>query len=99
MPARPRRSAQQEPVAVDAALAWLERNGSAKVRDGMARYGIPATHAFGVSVGALKAYAKSIGRDHALAQALWKSGHYEARMLASYVADPAALTAKRRTRG
>jgi 3-methyladenine DNA glycosylase AlkD len=75
-------------------IAWLERTGTRKVRDGMARYGIPAKNAFGVTVGALKAYAKPIGRDHALAQALWSSGHYEARMLASFVGLPSALTAK-----
>lgn len=72
----------------------MERTGTREGREGMARYGIPDTRAFGVAVGALKAYAKPIGKDHALAQALWKSGHYEARMLASYVGDPALLTAK-----
>ena len=94
MPARAQRPKTEQPVDVNTVLAWLERNGTRKVRDGMARYGIPSTHAFGVSVGALKTYAKSIGRDHALAQALWRSGHYEARMLASYIGDASVLTAK-----
>ncbi|HET8939148.1 MAG TPA: DNA alkylation repair protein, partial [Polyangiales bacterium] len=67
------------PVDVGTVIAWLKRTGTAKGRAGMARYGIPDTRAFGVAVGALKAYAKPIGRDHALAQALWKSGYYEAR--------------------
>jgi len=87
-------SATKEPVDCDSVVAWLKRTGTKKVRDGMARYGIPSTHAFGVTVGALKAYSKTIGRDHALAQALWKTGHYEARMLASFIGDPATLTAK-----
>jgi len=94
MATRRKISVARAPVASDTVVAWLERTGTKKVRDGMARYGIPATHAFGVTVGALKAYAKTIGRDHALAQALWKTGHYEARMLASFIGDPSALTAK-----
>lgn len=72
-------------------LAWLEAQGTQKVRDGMARYGIPNTHAFGISVGALRAYAKQLGQDHTLALGLWRSGWYEARLLASFVGDPAAL--------
>lgn len=91
MPARPK---HEQTFDLATVLAWFQRSGTRKVRDGMARYGIPATHAFGVSVGTLKAYAKSIGHDHALAQALWKSGHYEARMLASYIGDASVLTTK-----
>jgi 3-methyladenine DNA glycosylase AlkD len=94
MPAGSKRSTPPRPVALATVLAWLEKTGTRKVRDGMARYGIPDTHAFGVTVGALKAFAKPIGRDHALAEGLWKSGHYEARMLAAFVGDPSALTAK-----
>lgn len=81
-------------VDVEAALAWLAAHGTKAGRDGMARYGIPSTHAYGVSVGATKAYAKQIGKDHALALALWESGRYEARLLASFVGEPAMLTSK-----
>jgi 3-methyladenine DNA glycosylase AlkD len=58
----------------------------------MARYAIPSDKAFGVTVGALRAYAKTLGRDHALAAALWDTGWYEARMLAAFVGDPEQLT-------
>jgi 3-methyladenine DNA glycosylase AlkD len=58
----------------------------------MARYGIPSDKAFGVSVGALRQYAKRLGPKHELAAALWKSGWYEARMLASFVDEPAYVT-------
>jgi 3-methyladenine DNA glycosylase AlkD len=75
-----------------AALAFLERRGSKRNRDGMARYGIVAPKAYGVSVGTLRDYAKTLGRDHALAAALWESGWYEARMLAGFVDDPAKVT-------
>jgi len=77
----------------DEVLAWLERTGTQKARDAMARYAIPADKAVGVPVGALKAYAKKLGRDHDLAAALWASGIYEARMLAAFVDDPARVTA------
>ena len=58
----------------------------------MARYAIPSNRAFGVTVGAMRAYAKKLGRDHELALALWADGHYEARMLACFVDDPALVT-------
>jgi 3-methyladenine DNA glycosylase AlkD len=78
---------------VDRALAWLERRGSKRNRDGMARYGIVARKAFGVSMATMQTLARQLGRDHALARALWRTGWYEARMLVSFVGDPARLTA------
>jgi len=79
------------PSAADV-VAWLKKSGSKKARDGMARYGLPSDHAVGISVGALKTKAKAIGRDHDLAIALWKTGIYEARLLAAFVGDPARVT-------
>jgi 3-methyladenine DNA glycosylase AlkD len=76
------------------ALDWLERRGTRKNVDGLARYGIAATRPFGVSVGELKRYAREIGRDHALAAALWKSGRYEARLLAVFVDEAERVTPK-----
>lgn len=77
---------------MDATLAWLERHGSKRNRDGMARYGIVARNVHGVSVGDLRAHAKRIGRNHDLALALWDTDHYEARMLATLVDDPRLVT-------
>ena len=74
-------------------LTWLKRRGSKKNVDGMARYGIVAPKVFGVSVGTMRGYAKALGRDHTLALALWKTGWYEARMLAAFVDEPARVTA------
>ena len=45
-----------------------------------------------MSVGDLLSLGKQLGTDHALAQALWKTGWYEARMLSAFVADPARVT-------
>jgi 3-methyladenine DNA glycosylase AlkD len=58
----------------------------------MARYGIPSDRTFGVPVGVMQARAKGIGRDHALAEALWKTGWYEARMMAAFVDEPERVT-------
>ena len=33
-----------------------------------------------------------LGRDHELAATLWDTGVYEARMVASFVADPSQVT-------
>jgi 3-methyladenine DNA glycosylase AlkD len=59
---------------------------------GMARYGINAKNTLGVSIPFLRALAKTLGRDHALALELWATGVHEARILAGLVAEPARLT-------
>jgi 3-methyladenine DNA glycosylase AlkD len=75
-----------------AALAWLKRHGTKSNRDGFARYRIHTDKAFGVSMGHIQGLGKRLGRQHDLAAALWDSGWYEARLLASYVDDPARVT-------
>jgi 3-methyladenine DNA glycosylase AlkD len=74
-------------------VRWLKAHGTASVRAGMARYAIPADHAVGVTMVELKAYSRTLGKDHALALALWDTGIYEARMLAAFVDEPARVTA------
>lgn len=80
------------PSTVPDILTWLEKRGTRRNREGMARYGIVAPKAFGVSVGDLRALGKRVGRSHDLALALWKTRWYEARMLAAFVDDPARVT-------
>lgn len=80
------------------ALKALKKMGSAKHRAGYARYGIVAPKSFGVPMGKIQALGKKLGKDHALAEALWRSGWYEARLLAAYVEDPAQVTAARMDR-
>lgn len=79
-------------MTADDVIAWLTSTGTAEGVAGMARFGIPNDDAFGVPMGAMRAKAKAIGGDHALALALWTRRHYEARMMAVLLADPAALT-------
>jgi 3-methyladenine DNA glycosylase AlkD len=75
-------------------ISEFKKRGSAYNVAGMARYGIVVSNKkiFGVSVGDIRAIAKPHRKDHALANALWKSGWYEARMCAAFVADPAKVT-------
>jgi 3-methyladenine DNA glycosylase AlkD len=73
-------------------LTWLERRGTRRNVDGMARYAVVPKKAFGVSVGNLRALAKRLGRDHELARALWKTEWYEARMLTSMVGEHARIS-------
>ena len=77
---------------VNKTLGWLEKHGSKKNRDGMARYGIVAPKVYGFSMGTMKSLAKELGRDHELALALWDTGWYEARILTSFVDDPSKVT-------
>jgi 3-methyladenine DNA glycosylase AlkD len=95
MAARTRASVTKPESAEDraeAAVAWLKRTGNKATREGMARYAIPSDKAFGVPVGVLQKYAKSLGRSHELALALWDTGWYEARFLATLVDEPARVT-------
>ncbi|RYD66059.1 MAG: DNA alkylation repair protein [Verrucomicrobiaceae bacterium] len=79
---------------LESALAALKERATQATLDGMVRYAIPSDHAFGVAMRDVQAVAKSLGKDHKLAAELWASGWYEARLLACYVDDPAAVTAK-----
>jgi 3-methyladenine DNA glycosylase AlkD len=90
---------QSEPTASDrgspdleAVLAWLKRSASQKVRAGMVRYGLPSEKALGIGVGDLQRYGKAIGKNQKLAEALWRTEIYEARLLASFVGEAAKLT-------
>ena len=56
------------------------------------RYGIVTDRAMGVPMAKMQAVAKTLGRDHALAAALWATGFYEPRMVASMVDDPTEVT-------
>ncbi len=77
---------------VTSVLASLKRAGSAKHRDGYARYGIVAANAYGVPMGTIQRLAKATGKDHDLSIALWDSEIYEARLMAAFVGEPARVT-------
>ena len=78
---------------VRSALKWLKSHSTNTTLDSMARYGIPSDKAFGVAMKDMKVLGKQLGRNHELAAALWDTGAYEARMVCSFVDDPALVTA------
>jgi 3-methyladenine DNA glycosylase AlkD len=73
-------------------IASLKKMSTKQTLDSLPRYGITTDKAMGVSVGDIRDLGKSLGRDHALAAALWETGWYEARMLTAFVDDPARVT-------
>ena len=78
---------------VQSALKWLKTHATKATLEGMARYAIPSDHAYGVAMKDIKTLGSKLGKRHELASALWDTEMYEARMLASFVGDPAKLTA------
>ena len=79
-------------------LLELKKKSSETKRAGLARYAIPSDKALGVAMADIQAIGKRAGRDQALAEALWDTGIYEARLLAAYVGDAVELTAARMDR-
>ncbi len=76
----------------DTVIARLQALANPDNVAGMRRYGINTQDTLGISIYTLRPIAKEIGRDHALALALWDSGIHEARILASYVDAPLEVT-------
>ena len=76
------------------ALALVHQNARPAELVGMARFGLVGDHRLGLSVPAMRGIARTLGRDHALAQALWDTAIPDARIVASMVADPAQLTSR-----
>jgi 3-methyladenine DNA glycosylase AlkD len=70
----------------------LRVSGSRANIDGMKRFGIATSNAFGTGMPFLRGLAKQHKFNHALAQSLWESGWHEARILASLIDDPKQLS-------
>jgi 3-methyladenine DNA glycosylase AlkD len=77
---------------MDDLLAQLHALASPDNVVGMARFGIVGGQRLGIAMPELRRIAKAAGRDHALALALWATGIPEARIVASLVDDPRAVT-------
>jgi 3-methyladenine DNA glycosylase AlkD len=77
---------------VDEVLDRLDALANPDNVAGVARFSINPQNTLGISIYDLRRVAKTIGRDHRLALELWQKGIHEARILASYIADPAQMT-------
>ena len=75
-------------------IANLKKHANAQAVEGMARFGIRPAQALGISIPILWKKAKEIGRNQALAVALWVSGIHGARILASMIAEPQLVSAE-----
>lgn len=74
-------------------IAWLQPLGSARNREGMARYGIDTSAALSIPNAVLRPLARDLKRNHERAAELWRSGLREARLLALFTDEPAKVTA------
>ncbi len=81
-------------MTVKQALHRLQLLGSKRNIEGMKRFNIPSSKAFGVSASNIRSLAKEISKDHQLAIQLWNSGVHEARILAALIADPESASLK-----
>ncbi len=73
-------------------IAELRSMGDSQAAAGMARYGIKADRALGISIPDLQGLAKTLGKSHKLAQRLWSCGIHEARILACMIDEPQQVT-------
>lgn len=92
MPAAKKTRPRGEPPTVEHALGELRKAASKKVLEGMSRYGLPREKALGVAMNSIHQIAKELGRSQALAEELWKTEIYEARLLCGFVGEPEKLT-------
>lgn len=81
-------------MTVQEIASYLKKHSNLKDRLGMARFGINPKFALGVRVPILRDLAKKIGKNHQLAQDLWKTKIHEARILASMIDESEKVTAK-----
>ncbi len=75
----------------DAIVARLAALARPDAPEQLARFGITGQAAFGIPAADLRRIAKEIGRDHVLAEALWRVPNLDVRGLATLVADPALV--------
>lgn len=73
-------------------MKTLDAAGSPTHRKIYPRHGITGPM-FGVPYSFLKPFVKKLGCDHGLAKQLWASGNYDARIVATMIADPAQTDA------
>jgi 3-methyladenine DNA glycosylase AlkD len=78
---------------IQSVMKELEECGTAQNRKVYARHGAKEPM-FGVSFANLKALARKIKEDHALAGQLWATGNHDARILATMIADPKEIGAQ-----
>lgn len=77
---------------VERAVRELRSRGTRRNVEGMARYGIRARKAFGVSKPEQDTIARKIGKNHELGLRLWRTGIHDARILGILISDSQKVT-------
>jgi 3-methyladenine DNA glycosylase AlkD len=75
-------------------IAKLKSKANLRCVEEMVRFGINPKNTLGISIPVLWKIGKEHKKNHALAQALWKSKIHEARILACIIEDPAEVSEK-----
>src|SRR4051812_41712137 len=78
---------------LEGALRRLEALGNETTRKHNTRYGA-GDNQFGVKHGDIRALAKTIKTNEALATALWQTGNVDAQLLATLLINPKGLSAE-----
>lgn len=86
------------PQQVEWARAALAELATPKDLANLVRFGITATQPLGVAMTGVHQVAKRMGRNHALAEAIWQSGIYEMRLLCSFIDSPDEVTVEQMNR-
>lgn len=76
----------------DDIIKELKKNASPKTIESERRFGNKGENLIGVTVTFLRKFVKKIPKNHKLALELWKSGIYEAKMLATMVDEASKVT-------
>lgn len=86
----------------DQVVKKLRSMGSAENVEGMKRFGIVTTKAFGIATPVLKQYAREVKKAasdrHLLASELWSTGIYDARVIAYLIDDPKQVSSEQMDR-
>jgi 3-methyladenine DNA glycosylase AlkD len=80
------------PMKIKEIIDTLKSAGSPENVAGMARYGIFTQKAYGAPSAVLEQLARRIGRNHELAQRLWRTGNHDVRVLAALIEEPGTVT-------
>ena len=81
-------------MTVQEIIEELKRASDMDAIEGMKRFGITTEYTYGVKIPILRQIAKQTGRDHKLAQALWKINTRETRILTSMIEEIRYVTEK-----
>jgi 3-methyladenine DNA glycosylase AlkD len=83
---------RRKDVTLEEVLKRLRQEGDPKHALALEKLGVKPRASYGVPPVKMKKIVAEIGRDHRLAQELWGTGLYDARLLASLIDEPEKVT-------